>query len=72
MPDRAALVTALILDRPTCLPCIAGKSGLSVADLGGLIDVIAKVLVLHVTTDRCRVCGAVETVHHLDRPHAGR
>src|SRR6266446_2064408 len=26
MPDRAALITALMLDRPMCLPCIAAKA----------------------------------------------
>lgn len=68
MPDHAALVTALILDRPTCIRCIAIKSGLSVRDLDRTVGLIERALVLHRETDRCRVCGATETVLFVDRP----
>lgn len=68
MPDHAAIVTALILDRPTCIQCIAVKSSLSIRDLDQIIGIIERVLVLHRETDRCRVCGATETVFFVDRP----
>ena len=68
MPDHAAIVTALILDRPTCIRCIAVKSSMPPAALDQTVGAIERVLVLHRTTDRCRVCGATETVLHVERP----
>ena len=68
MPDHAALVTALILDRPTCIRCIAIKSSMTAATLDTTIGIIERVLVLHRSTDRCRVCGVSDTVFYVDRP----
>jgi hypothetical protein len=68
MPDRAAFVTALILDRPTCPKCIATQSGLSAADLDEILAKIRTALELHSATGRCRTCGATATVLSVDRP----
>jgi hypothetical protein len=68
MPDRAALVTALILDRPTCLRCIAIKSALTLAVLDETIEHIQRVLVVHRRADRCRACGVTDAVLYIDPP----
>jgi hypothetical protein len=68
MVGRVALITALILDRPTCRFCIAEKSGLGAEDFDGALATIRGVLQLHRTTARCRVCGAEAEVFSIDRP----
>lgn len=67
MPGIAALVTALILDRPTCIRCLATKSAVSLAAMDSTIAAIETALVLHRSTDRCRVCGTTDTVFFVDR-----
>ena len=69
MPNLAPLVTALILDRPTCVDCIASKSGLSSKRAVSVIERIARVLTLHREVGRCRSCGRMDAeVMFLDRP----
>lgn len=68
MPDHAALVTALILDRPTCIRCIAIKSSMTPLAMDTTIGFIERVLILHRSTDRCRVCGVTDTVLSAERP----
>jgi hypothetical protein len=69
MPNLAPLVTALILDRPTCVDCIASKSGLSARRTATVIERIAKVLTLHHQVGRCRACGRMDAdVMFVDRP----
>ena len=63
MPERSALVTALILERPTCLSCIGERSGLPIDGVDTVLTVIARVL--QVNADReavCRHCGALGVV----------
>lgn len=68
MPDRAALITALILDQPTCVDCIAEKSGLSASVLAATLRTVQAALVLHSAVDRCRDCGTVTAVFSIDLP----
>ena len=68
MPDYAALVTALILDRPMCVDCIAAKSGLSASALAATLVTVQTVLQLRSATDHCRACGATTTALSIDRP----
>jgi hypothetical protein len=68
MPERAALITALILDRPMCFDCIAAKSGLSAHSFKETLAVVGAVLQLRNATECCRVCGATTTVLSVDRP----
>jgi hypothetical protein len=68
MPDLAALVIALILDRPTCRDCIAVKSGLSTPELDATLTTVHTVVQIRNATDRCRVCGAITTVLSIDVP----
>jgi hypothetical protein len=68
MPDHAAIVRALILERPTCIRCIAIKSGMTPAALDATVGAIERVLALRRATDRCRVCGETTAVLSADRP----
>jgi hypothetical protein len=68
MPDRAALITALMLDRPMCLPCIAEKALVSVERAESVLEAIATALVLRRETGRCVTCGATTAVHSVGRP----
>jgi hypothetical protein len=68
MPDRETLATALILNRPMCVDCIAEKSGLSVSILAATLRTVQTALVLHSAVDRCRECGTVTAVFSIDCP----
>jgi hypothetical protein len=68
MPDFAALVTALILDRPLCDDCLASKSGLGPVELEATLAAIRPVLKLHEGEGRCRACGESAPVLSLERP----
>jgi hypothetical protein len=70
MPERAALITALILDRPMCLPCIALKSLVSAERAESTLVTIATALVLRRESGRCVACGQTTTVHSVGRPPA--
>jgi hypothetical protein len=68
VPGRAALVTALILDRPLCEPGLASKSRLSPAALEETLTNVRTALKLHETEGRCRDCGETTRVLSLERP----
>ena len=68
MPDRAAIITALILDRPLCEECLASKSGLSPSSIDETLTIVRTALKLHETEGRCRACGESKHVLFLDRP----
>jgi hypothetical protein len=69
MPERAALIAVLILERPTCLPCIAIKAGLGVLDVQAYFDRIGRALaVRRDRAGRCRACGSVCEVFSFSRP----
>jgi hypothetical protein len=69
MPERTAIVTALITERPLCLSCIALRASLAEPDTRAVLDKIERVLTLQrVDPGRCRACGAVGTVLSIDQP----
>jgi|RhiMetdeSRZDD1v2_1073273.scaffolds.fasta_scaffold1132439_2 hypothetical protein len=68
MPERAALVTALILGRPLCLPCIATNGTMSIQRADTTLEIIQTVLVLHRQTGRCQACGLDTEVLWVSRP----
>ena len=68
MPERAALVTALILGRPLCLPCIATKGTMSIQRAEATLEIIQTVLVLHRQTERCQACGLDTELLWVSRP----
>jgi len=64
MPEQAARIAILIVDRPMCLPCIATNVDMSIASVMGYLEHISKsVTVSRSATERCRQCGrAAHTV----------
>ena len=63
MPERSALVTALILERPTCLSCIGERAGLALDAVDTVLTVVARVLQLNADREgMCRHCGELAVV----------
>ena len=69
MPDDdcVSIVTRLILDRPTCIDCIAKKSGLTVRQAEATLDMIEDALRVFREPDRCRVCEEMKRVFSVKR-----
>jgi hypothetical protein len=69
MPERASLITGLIIERPLCMDCITTKAGIAVADVHTAFASIRKVLDLrHAEHGRCRACRTVVPVYWIHRP----
>ena len=68
MPSRAALITALIVDRPLCLSCIADKSGVTAERVSEALRAIGSALALTSRTDRCSACDSTTTTYAIARP----
>jgi formamidopyrimidine-DNA glycosylase len=68
MPERSALITLLILERPLCMDCIAVRSALPVTFVQDYLGRIhASLTVYHEENDRCRACGTVTKVYSVSR-----
>ena len=67
MPERGALVAVLIIERPLCVECISGKSGLATGEIESLLATIERSVSLTHATDRCRACGEPTEVYSLSR-----
>ena len=69
--EVAALISALILERPLCLPCITTKVGVSEPRAELALGLIQSVLVLRRERGRCRACDAedVQLVSVRRRPN---
>ena len=68
MPTQAALITALIVDRPLCLSCIADKAGVTVERVSEALHAIGSALALTRRIDRCAACGTTTNVYTVARP----
>ena len=60
-------ITALILDRPLCLECIAAKSGLTADQAEALLERIAAPWKLYREPARCRACGEIRRTYSVER-----
>jgi two-component system, NtrC family, nitrogen regulation response regulator GlnG len=67
MPEKEALLAVLIMERPLCINCIAGRSGLSTAEVLSLLTAIGHSISLTRATDRCHACGETIDVYSLSR-----
>jgi hypothetical protein len=68
MPERAARIAILIVDRPTCLPCIATKADMSLPNVWADLESISKSVMFHqAAREPCRVCGVVGPVVSIGR-----
>ena len=68
MPEAAALVTALLVERPLCIDCLVVKAALTTAVVEETLARMARVLTVYRREDRCRVCGSVGPVVSAQRP----
>jgi len=69
MPEKAALIAALILERPLCIECIEAKTGLDRRETQAYLVRIARVVQLRRSKgDRCQSCGEVGRVFWLIQP----
>ena len=69
MPERTAIVTALITERPLCMSCISTRASLRVPEVEVILRVIQQVLLLRdAEHGRCRACGTVGPVFSVEQP----
>ena len=68
MPEHAALIALLIVDRALCLECIATRATITPTAAEGYLAVMRESMtVFHEDSDRCRGCGMVTKVFLLAR-----
>lgn len=65
MADRAALIAALIMERPLCVSCISSKTGLTHGEVESYMARIEDTMAVKQALDRCRTCGSLEPVFSL-------
>ena len=71
MPKNAALITALILERPLCISCVATKATISESRVEASLAEIAPALrIRREFYGRCRACGEIGVVVSVVRPDA--
>jgi hypothetical protein len=69
LPEKAALITALITERPLCLDCIATRASTTMTHVEAWFLAIQHVLRLQrAERKQCRTCGTIGLVFYLDRP----
>ena len=69
MPVRAALVTALITERPLCMACISERALAPVDEVRALFQRIQELLQLQcIESARCHACGLVCAVFVVKLP----
>jgi hypothetical protein len=68
MPKLAALVTALVLDRPMCFTCLGEKSGATRSAIAAALRAVDGTLAIHVAEQRCQACGDIGEAVSLARP----
>jgi hypothetical protein len=68
MPHRLERIATLIIDRPTCLWCIATKTDMRLPNVWASLERISKSVTLHqAAREPCRVCGVVGPVVSIGR-----
>jgi hypothetical protein len=70
MPEAAALIAALILERPLCLECIIMRTPVTgERDAEDHLEIISRVVRLRRDkAGRCRACGNTTNVFWIERP----
>jgi hypothetical protein len=65
LPETAAIITVLIVERPLCVDCIAEEANLSTADTERYLETICKTVNVRVDDGRCRKCGNVRRIQSV-------
>ena len=69
MPERFAIITGLLLDRPTCIECLCEKSGIKPTRVKSILARISTVMRVHqIENARCRACGEHRAVVSIGAP----
>ena len=69
MPEKAALIAALIVERPLCEDCIEAKTGLDRRETDAYLGRIRRVVQLRRSNGgRCQSCGEIRRVYWLIQP----
>ena len=69
MREHSSLITALILERPMCLECLARRANMTVEAAQTVLAVIGRALRLHRNEMApCRMCEKLGLVYHVERP----
>jgi hypothetical protein len=64
------LITSVILDRPTCLLCLAAKVGVDKLAVVRAMERIGETIQIHMANDeRCRACGSTLGPVYLMKRH---
>jgi len=68
LPERIAVVAALITERPMCMECICAKADLEPARVDALLMRLERVLKVHrLAKARCRACGENRATFSIDQ-----
>jgi hypothetical protein len=71
MPEHSSLITALILERPMCLECLARRANMSLDAAQTVLAVIGRALDLHrEDMAPCHACDKLGTVFSVERPRS--
>jgi hypothetical protein len=69
MPETAVRLTALIVENPLCLSCVAKKLRMSAPAVEMALGIIDRALPIQRDSEACRGCGRVGCVYVLKRPN---
>jgi hypothetical protein len=73
MPEHAALITVLILDRPMCLDCIVAKTEIGMPSVRAHLEHLSKIVTVRQEPHgRCLTCGNVGHTIAIIRSNASR
>jgi hypothetical protein len=62
VPEKSALIAALIIDRPMCADCIGTQATLDAAEVEAYLSIMGRVLQIHRGDAECASCGATKEV----------
>ena len=65
---QVALITALIVNRPVCLPCIMTRTGLSMEEVVAVVELITSALTVKELIGSCEACGEEAPTIQVESP----
>ena len=68
LPEYAALITTLILERPTCVDCVATKVDMTAQSVLAYLERMSRTVnVQRLSNERCRACGTIGAMVSIGR-----
>jgi hypothetical protein len=68
MPDKPSQLTAMLLEGPLCLPCLAVKLGSSTSAVEGYLAILGQTISVERKARKCSRCRLVRSTAVLGRP----